>query len=206
MSDQLQQKNRRMVLRLTILVAAMAGLSFASVPLYDMFCRVTGFGGTTQIAKLAPAADQVRERWITISFNADVNQNLPWEFRPEARSVKIKVGEVGETKFHAKNLSRTAQVGTSVYNVQPDKAGQYFNKVQCFCFEEHVLQSGETAEFPVTFFVDPDFADDPKMADVTDITLSYTFFLAKDQSKAQAATMAAQQHSTTGTAPATSLQ
>lgn len=176
------RRNARMALGLTGLVAGMIGLSFAAVPLYDLFCRVTGFGGTTQVAE--GYADRVLDRTVTVRFNADVNNTLPWEFRPAQTAMDVKVGEAMLTAYHAKNVSDAPIVGTATYNVTPAKAGIYFNKIQCFCFTEQVLTPGQAVEMPVYFFVDPAIADDPNMADVTTITLSYTFFKAPDQSAA----------------------
>lgn len=176
------RRNARMAIGLAGLVAGMVGLSFAAVPLYDLFCRVTGFGGTTQVAE--GYADRVLDRTVSIRFNADVNNALPWEFRPAQTTLDVRVGEATMTAYHARNLADQAIVGTATYNVTPAKAGIYFNKVQCFCFTEQALRPGEAVEMPVYFFVDPAIADDPNMADVTTITLSYTFFKAPDQSAA----------------------
>lgn len=174
-------RNRRVMLVCLSIVAGMVGLSFAAVPLYDLFCKVTGFGGTPQMAATAPSADKVLERTITVRFNADVNHDLPWKFAPAAVSETVKLGEARETHYKARNLSGQAIVGTATYNVTPEKAGIYFNKVQCFCFTRQVLEPGQEVEMPVTYFVDPAIADDPRMADVHTITLSYTFFKATDQ-------------------------
>lgn len=176
------RRNRRVAVVLGGVVAGMIGLSFASVPLYSLFCRVTGFGGTTMVA--TKAADRVLDRVITVQFNADVNNSLPWEFAPDQRSVDVRLGEAMTITYHARNLSDKAVVGTAAYNVTPDKAGQYFNKLQCFCFTEQRLEPGQRVEMPVNFYVDPALADDPEMADVKIITLSYTFFRAADQSAA----------------------
>lgn len=176
------RRNRRMALVLSGLVAGMIGLSFASVPLYSLFCRVTGFGGATMVA--TKIANRVLDRVITVQFNADVNNSLPWEFAPDQRSVDVRLGEAVTITYHAHNLSDKALVGTAAYNVTPDKVGQYFNKLQCFCFTEQRLEPGQRVEMPVNFYVDPALADDPEMADVKIITLSYTFFRAADQSAA----------------------
>lgn len=155
-------------------VCGMVGLSFAAVPLYDMFCRVTGFGGTTQTADAAPEA--VGERMIAVRFNSDVSNDVPWRFKPSQLEVKLHVGEVGLAFYTATNQSTETILGSATFNVTPLKAGIYFTKVDCFCFEEQVLRPGETAELPVTFFVDPDIVNDRNLDDVTTITLSYTFF------------------------------
>lgn len=164
------------------LVAGMVGLSFASVPLYRVFCRATGFGGTTQVA--TRGADRIIDRVMTVRFDAVVNRDLPWQFRPVQNAVDVKLGEVNEAHFRAKNLSDHALVGTATFNVTPDKAGIYFNKIQCFCFTRQRLEPGQEVDMPVTFFVDPSVADDPHMKDVGAITLSYTFFRAADQTAA----------------------
>jgi Cytochrome oxidase assembly factor len=180
-NDKLRRRNRVFLVSLFAMVAGMVGLAFASAPLYSMFCRVTGFGGTTQRADAAPA--KVLDRVVTIRFNSDVNDALPWNFRPEQRELKVRVGETGLANYRAENRAAKPTVGTAVYNVTPDKAGLYFNKIQCFCFDEQVLEPGQSVDMPVAFFVDPAMADDPNMEDVTTITLSYTFFRAKDESQ-----------------------
>ena len=160
-------------------VFAMIGLSFASVPLYRVFCQVTGFGGTTQRAERAPG--QVADRLIAVRFNADVNQGMVWKFQPVQRSVQVRVGEETLIAYRATNPSSRAIVGVATFNVQPDKAGEYFDKIACFCFNEQRLEPGQTVDMPVSFFIDPKMLDDPNMADVNTITLSYTFFEKPDQ-------------------------
>ena len=160
-------------------VVAMVGLSFASVPLYRIFCQVTGFGGTTQRAERAPG--QVADRLIAVRFNADVNQGMAWKFQPVQRSVQVRVGEETLIAYRASNPSNRPIVGVATFNVQPDKAGQYFDKIACFCFNEQRLEPGQTVDMPVSFFIDPKMLDDPNMADVNTITLSYTFFEKPDQ-------------------------
>jgi cytochrome c oxidase assembly protein subunit 11 len=175
------RQSRRKAATATILagvVAGMVGLSFAAVPLYRMFCQVTGYGGTTQRAETAPGA--IGERVITVRFNADVDPNLPWQFEPEQTAVSVRVGEQGLAFFKATNLSKQAIVGQALFNVTPLKAGLYFDKVQCFCFSAQRLEPGQTAELPVTFFVDPGIVKDRNLDDVQTITLSYTFFRDKD--------------------------
>ncbi len=171
-------RNLRVALTLGGLVCAMVGLSFASVPLYRIFCQVTGFGGTTQVSESAPA--EIGERVFKVRFNADVNQDIPWRFRPLAREVSLKVGAPGLAFYRAENLSTRPVTGTASFNVTPLKVGAYFNKVACFCFEEQRLAPGETAELGVSFFVDPAILEDPNLDEVTTITLSYTFFRAPD--------------------------
>lgn len=179
---EMARRNRRVAVVLGGVVAGMVGLSFASVPLYDLFCRVTGFGGTTMVA--SKAADRVLERVVTVQFNADVNSSLPWSFAPDRHAVDVRLGEAMTIAYHASNPSDKPLVGTATYNVTPDKVGKYFNKLQCFCFTEQRLEPGQRVEMPVNFYVDPAMADDPEMADVKTITLSYTFFRAADQSAA----------------------
>lgn len=158
-------------------VAGMVGLSFASVPLYRMFCQVTGFGGTTQRALAAP--DQADQRRIKVRFDGGVaSSDLPWIFAPVERQVEVRVGEEKLVFFRARNTGREATTGTATFNVTPLKAGRYFDKVACFCFTEQRLGPGETAELPVSFFIDPAIEQDRALDDVTTITLSYTFFRA----------------------------
>lgn len=167
-------KRRFTALALTGVVGGMGGAAFAAVPAYRWFCQVTGFGGTTRRADAAPAT--AGNRTITIRFDANTDPALPWRFRPKQREVAVKVGEEGLAFYQAENLSSDVVMGQAGFNVTPLKAGRYFNKVQCFCFNEQVLRPGETANMPVTFFVDPAIAEDPNLDDVATITLSYTFF------------------------------
>lgn len=176
--ERLRQRNRRMVGGLFAVVFGMVGLAYASVPLYTLFCQITGFGGTTMRADAAPGA--VGERVITVRFNADVNPGLPWAFRPVERSLTVRLGEMSLASYRAENRGETATVGTASYNVTPDKVGRYFNKIECFCFTEQVLEPGRVMDMPVAFFVDPALADDPAMADISTITLSYSFFRVRD--------------------------
>jgi cytochrome c oxidase assembly protein subunit 11 len=167
-------RNNRLAMVLAAVVCGMVALAFASVPLYRLFCQVTGFGGTTQVAE-APAGE-IGERVIAVRFNADVNPRLPWEFRPEQREIKLRVGEQALAFYRAKNTTAQATVGTATFNVTPAKAGPYFNKVACFCFDEQRLEAGEEVDMGVSFFVDPAIVEDPNLDDVRTITLSYTFF------------------------------
>jgi cytochrome c oxidase assembly protein subunit 11 len=161
-------------------IALMLGLTAASVPLYRLFCRVTGYGGTTQVAEALPRA--ALDRTIKIRFNADVDPKLPWRFEPEQREVEVRLGEQHLAYFRAKNRSAHVITGQAAYNVTPDKVGAYFDKIACFCFNEQVLQPGEEVDMPVSFFVDPAILDDPNAREVTTITLSYTFFMVEDGS------------------------
>ena len=180
-----QDKNRRVMLLLAACVVAMIGAAYASVPLYSLFCRATGFGGTTQRVTQAQAHVATTDRYVTVSFDGNVDPALPWDFAPDVKSVRVKLGSVANISYHATNHGAKTIVGTATYNVQPDKSGAYFDKIQCFCFTKQALKPGETAELPVQFFVDPAMADDRENNDVQNITLSYTFFPAKDQNPTQ---------------------
>ncbi len=169
-----KRRKSTMLVVLGGVVCGMGGLSFAAVPLYDLFCSVTGFGGTTQTADAAP--EEIGERIVAVRFNSDVSNDVPWRFKPSQLEVQLHVGEVGLAFYTATNESDRTILGSATFNVTPLKAGIYFNKVDCFCFEEQVLRPGESAELPVTFFVDPDIVNDRNLDDVKTITLSYTFF------------------------------
>ena len=164
---------------LVSVVAGMVGLSFAAVPLYRLFSQSTGLAGTTQTAVTAPA--EVLDRVVTVRFNADIGRRLPWRFRPDQVAMELRVGEQGLAYFTATNNSDERVTGHAVFNVTPLKAGRYFTKVKCFCFDEQVLGPGETARMMVSFFVDPKIADNSNLDDVSTITLSYTFFLTEDE-------------------------
>ncbi len=171
-----RRRNTRTGVMLSAIVLGMVGLSFASVPLYRLFCQVTGYGGTTQVAEAAPGA--VSERVIKVRFNADTAPGLPWRFKPVQREIVLRIGEQGLAYYRARNLSDKPVTGTSVFNVTPLKAGIYFNKVQCFCFDEQRLEAGEEVDMAVTFFIDPEILTDRNLDEVKTITLSYTFFRA----------------------------
>lgn len=163
---------------------AMVGLAYASVPLYQMFCRATGYGGTTQVAAAAPTLRGART--MNVSFDANVAPGLPWKFSPEVASVNLRNGETSTVFFHVKNTSDKTWAGTAAYNVSPDQAGAWFTKISCFCFEEQKLGPGESAEWPVVFYLDPALEKDATMAGVASVTLSYTFFASKTQPAASA--------------------
>ncbi|PZF75785.1 cytochrome c oxidase assembly protein [Aestuariivirga litoralis] len=167
-------RNTRVVLMSTATVVAMVGLTFASVPLYRLFCQVTGFGGTTQRADAAPR--QVLDKMVSVRFDANTSGKLEWAFHPVKPAVKVRFGEQEMAYYEAVNRSDKTLTGTAVFNVTPPQAGAYFNKIQCFCFTEQTLKPGEKIEMPVTFFVDPDMLKDPDAAGVDEITLSYTFY------------------------------
>ncbi len=167
-----------MAMNLLAIVAGMVMMAYASVPLYRLFCDVTGYGGTTREAKAAPG--KIYDREIIVKFNTDVDPALRWEFKAGEYEHKVKVGQQALTYFVAHNLENKPVKGRAIYNVVPFKAGQYFNKIQCFCFSEQTLQAGQKVDMPVSFFIDPKMLDDPEMDDVKTITLSYTFFAAVD--------------------------
>ena len=171
---------------LLVFVAGMVGMSFAAVPLYRIFCQVTGYGGTTRRAQVAPK--NVLDRVVTVRFDSNISNNLGWSFRPVKRSVDVKLGEVGTVSFLAENRTGQTETGTAAFNVAPDQAGAYFNKIACFCFTEQTLAPGEKKELGVSFFVDPAYADDPNLENITTITLSYSFYPAKPKPVASAAT------------------
>ena len=166
--------NKSTGLSLLAIVLGMAMLAYASVPLYRLFCQVTGFGGTTQASDFFP--DEVLDRKIKVQFNADTIKGLPWDFKPSQRSVTVNIGESGLAFYEAKNLSKEQTIGTSTFNVVPHRAGQYFVKVECFCFQEQPLAGEEEVDMPVSFYIDPAIADDRELSDIETITLSYTFF------------------------------
>jgi len=155
------------------LAVGMTGVGYASVPLYRLFCQVTGFGGTTQIADEAPGA--VSGKTILVRFDAN-RVGVPWEFKPEANREKVVIGARDIAFFTAKNLSKMPTTGTATFNVTPAQAGKYFNKIQCFCFTEQTLPPGVQVRMPVVFYVDPKILDDPDARDIAEITLSYTFY------------------------------
>jgi cytochrome c oxidase assembly protein subunit 11 len=168
------RRNRNVGIVSAGVVVAMVGLAYASVPLYRMFCQATGFGGTTQRAEKAP--DKSIDRIMTVRFDANVSGSLPWVFEPVQRSMDVKVGVENFAYYRATNTSSDDVTGTAVFNVTPDVAGAYFNKIQCFCFTEQTLKPGQTIDLPVSFFVDPAIADDRSLDGVSTITLSYTFY------------------------------
>ncbi|KAL4205255.1 hypothetical protein AMTRI_Chr01g113650 [Amborella trichopoda] len=176
-------KSQAMLLYLVALVVAMVGCTYAAVPLYRRFCQATGYGGTVQIRetveeKIARHAQDgtTTSRELVVQFNADVADGMPWKFIPTQKEVKVKPGESALAFYTAENNSSTPITGVSTYNVTPMKAAIYFNKIQCFCFEEQRLLPGEQIDMPVFFYIDPEFETDPKMASVNNLILSYTFF------------------------------
>ena len=172
--DKLRRRKRVTAVLLAGCVAGMVGLSFAAVPLYKLFCQATGYGGTPQVAEMAP--DVVIDRTIVVRFNADVDRELSWRFKPMQRSIEVRPGESHLAFYEAANESDHPILGQAAYNVTPQKAGIYFTKIECFCFTEQYLAPGERSEMPVSFFIDPALVDDRNMNDLGTITLSYTFF------------------------------
>ncbi|MFT4715864.1 MAG: cytochrome c oxidase assembly protein subunit 11 [Paracoccaceae bacterium] len=167
------RKNNRVAFRLAGLVVFMGAMAWASIPFYNWFCKVTGYGGETNIA--AQANDEVLDRTITIRFDASLERGMPWQFKPAQREMELKIGETGLAFYEAYNPTDHAIAGTASYNVSPYSAGYFFTKIDCFCFEMQVLQPGERAMMPVSFYVDPEIVDDIEAKLVHTITLSYTF-------------------------------
>jgi cytochrome c oxidase assembly protein subunit 11 len=155
-------------------VAGMVGVSFAAVPLYSWFCRTTGFGGTTQVAKTTP--DQVSARVVTVRFDSNVAPGLPWSFEPERRTIDVRLGEVVTVYYAVRNESARVTTGQAGYNVTPPTVGAYFEKINCFCFTQQTLQPGEKRDMAVVFYVDAKLGKDAEQSAVNNITLSYTFF------------------------------
>ncbi len=172
---------RRTAVLAAALAAAMIGHAYASVPLYRVFCQVTGFGGTTGRADAAalPDAGVLRAlggRTINVRFDSNVSTDMPWRFAPKANQVAVKIGEKRLAFYTATSMSAVPTTGRAGFNVTPDTAGKYFRKIECFCFTEQTLAAGETVDMPVTFFIDPAILDDPDARKIDEITLSYTFF------------------------------
>ena len=151
----------------------MLGLSFAAVPLYDLFCRVTGFGGTTQVSKEAPKI--VLDKVVSVRFDTNVN-NLDWNFKAKSNVIDVKVGQVNRIEFEVENLGNETTHGVAIFNVSPASFGKYYSKLGCFCFEKQELKAGEKATYVMTFYLDPDLVNDPTTKNLQDVTMSYTFF------------------------------
>jgi cytochrome c oxidase assembly protein subunit 11 len=162
----------------------MVGAAYASVPLYQLFCQVTGYGGTTQVA--TAAASTVLERKVKVRFDANLAPGVPWDFAPEKAEVELNLGENGLAFYKVTNNSNRAVTAVATYNVTPHKVGPYFQKLECFCFQDRTLQPGETMELPVIFYVDPSLATEKNVKEVNEITLSYTFFEAGSRELADA--------------------
>ena len=177
-------KNTKFTAILSVsVVLGMIGLSYAAVPLYDLFCRTTGFGGTPVALKVENKDTNLPIVNIKVQFNSDVAGGLSWKFMPVEREVVVKTGTNNLAFYTAKNLSNSKITGIATFNVTPPKIGKYFSKIDCFCFEEQTLASGEVVEMPVSFFIDPEIATDPNTQEVKTITLSYTFFNSGEKSQ-----------------------
>ncbi len=166
--------NMRIVVACSAFVVSMVGVSYAAVPLYQLFCQVTGYGGTTQ--RVEQMSDTILDRKIRVHFDSNVAAGLPWDFKPVQREVELRIGETIQISYTAENTSDQTTYGQATFNVTPMSAGAYFNKIQCFCFTENELKPSEKMDMPVVFFVDPAIVDDLDAKDINTITLSYTFF------------------------------
>ena len=169
----LAQKNKRTGLSMALFAAAMVGVAFASVPLYRLFCQVTGFGGTPVRAEEAPGAVAGQ---IGVRFDANIEPSLPWRFEPVHRTIRIRPGARTQVMYRATNLTARPTTGRAIFNVTPLKAGQYFSKIECFCFTEQTLRGGQKVDMPVIFYVDPRIREDEATKNIDEITLSYTFY------------------------------
>ena len=177
MSRELERRKKLTALTASGAVDAMTGLASAAVPLYRVFCQATGFAGTPALAEVAPR--EIAERRITVRFDANTSKELPWRFRPVARLMTVRVGEQGFAHYVARSLADVATTGRAAFNVTPLKAGRYFTKLDCFCFQEQRLAPGEEVEMGVAFFIDPSILENANLDDVDTITLSYSFFRAR---------------------------
>lgn len=169
-----ERNNGIIVASCVTFVAAMVGASYAAVPLYDLFCRVTGYNGTTQ--RVEQVSDTVLDRTIKVTFDANTGGGLPWSFKPVDRDVEMRIGETVQINYRVKNLADRPTTGQATFNVTPMQGGAYFNKVACFCFTETTLQPGEERDMPVVFFIAPAIVDQPETRDIKLMTLSYTFY------------------------------
>lgn len=174
------RNNGRMAMALAAFVAVMVGVSFAAVPLYQLFCQVTGYGGTPKI-NVAEAPAVISDRVITVRFDANTNPKLPWRFKPVERKMTVRLGESNLAFYRARNLSTEKVTGTALFNVAPFKAGPFFSKIDCFCFTEQTLRAGESIDMPIQFFVDPEIFSHPDTKDLKEITLSYTFYRSESE-------------------------
>ncbi|WP_068318584.1 cytochrome c oxidase assembly protein [Polycladidibacter hongkongensis] len=177
----LSKRNQRVAVLCLSLFAGMIGLSFAAVPLYQLFCQVTGYGGTTQRVEEATNGIEVLDRTITVRFDANTAGGLPWDFAPKQRTIKVRLGQMAEVFYTAQNDAGRRTAGTSTFNVFPYEMGGYFNKIDCFCFTEQPLAAGESVDMPILFFIDPEMDKDPDLKFVKEVTLSYTFFPSQEE-------------------------
>ncbi|PHP29467.1 cytochrome c oxidase assembly protein [Limimaricola cinnabarinus] len=198
MSAERDRRIRRTALQTVGVVLVMGALAWAAVPFYDWFCRVTGFGGVTSVADAG--SDTVLDQTITVRFDASLERDMPWEFKPAQREMEIRIGETGLAFYEAHNPTDRPVAGQASYNVAPYSAGGYFEKIECFCFTEQVLQPGETVMMPVSFFVDPEIVEDREAKYVHEITLSYTFYEIDLPEDTQTAALAPGNESLTRTA------
>lgn len=176
-----KKSNNRLLVIIALVVLLMLGLAYASVPLYKLFCQITGFGGTTQVAKQAPDQNIVMGTPISVRLDANVNPQLNWSFAPIRAELSLRLGEDVTAFYRATNIGTEPSTGTANFNVTPQKAGPYFMKLECFCFTEQTLQPGESVDMPVRFFLDKEIASDVNTADIDEIVLSYTFLKVKDK-------------------------
>jgi cytochrome c oxidase assembly protein subunit 11 len=177
----LRRRNRRLGLGIACFTAGMVGLAFASVPLYQLFCRVTGYNGTVQTA--GTAAPGAGEQAVSIRFNATTHPALPWRFAPAQGAMRLRVGGEGLAFYRARNLGSAPVTGVATYNVTPEVVGKYFHKTACFCFERQTLKAGQEMDMPLSFWVDPRIAEDPNTAGIRTITVSYSFFRALEDAE-----------------------
>ena len=178
--DQRDKTNNRLLAVVAVVAMSMVGLAYATVPLYKLFCQVTGFGGTTQIATQAPEQALLAVEPLAVRLDANVNPQLNWSFVPVEQEVSLKPGEEITAIYRATNIGAMPSTGTATFNVTPQKAGPYFMKIECFCFTEQTLQPGESVDMPVRFFLDSEIVSDINTSDIDEIVLSYTFFKAMD--------------------------
>ena len=178
--DHRDKTNNRLLFVVAVVAMSMVGLAYASVPLYKLFCQVTGFGGTTQIATQAPEQALLTAEPLAVRLDANVNPQLNWSFVPVEQEVSLKPGEEVTAIYRATNIGTTPSTGTATFNVTPQKAGPYFMKIECFCFTEQTLKPGESVGMPVRFFLDREIVSDINTSDIDEIVLSYTFFKAMD--------------------------
>jgi cytochrome c oxidase assembly protein subunit 11 len=197
-----ERSNRLVAAACLAFFGGMVGAAYASVPLYKLFCQVTGYGGTTQ--RVDQYSDRILDRTITVRFDTNTSGGLGWEFAPVERGMTMKIGETVEAKFRVTNLLNTPASGRATFNVTPEFAGAYFNKVECFCFIDTTLKPGETLDMPVVFYVDPAIVDTPELKDIRTITLSYTYFPISGEKPATAAAKPAETDK--GTHPTSKLR
>lgn len=198
-AHRIRRRNRVIGLSAAGVMAGMVGLAFASVPLYRMFCQVTGYNGTVQVGGGAAPGATAAAKVLTIRFNANTHPGLPWRFGPDQPSLPLRVGEEGMAYYHARNLSDRPVTGVATYNVTPEVAGKYFHKTACFCFDEQTLEPGQRVDMPIAFWVDPKIAEDPNTREIRTITVSYTFFRSLDDAERSGALANAGPH--VGAAP-----